>query len=204
MKLYYTPGACSLSVHIAALEAGMNPELVKVDLMTHKLASGEDFYAINPRGYVPVLELDDGGRHTEASSLLQYIGDKAPSARLLPPAGTPERLEVMGWVGFIASEMHKIFSPWLWHKETAESTQQACRDKVARAFAELDAHLARRSFLAGDRFTIADAYCFNIANWANFLGIGLAAYPSLSAYMGRIAARPAVRAALVAEGLAKA
>jgi glutathione S-transferase len=203
MKLYHSPGACSLAVHIALREAGIAADLVKVDLATHRLDGGEDFLSINPRGYVPLLELDDGSRHTEAAALLQYVGDRAPASGLIPSANTMERFQVVQWLNFVSSELHKVFSPWLWHKETADSTRKACKDKIALRFTELDGLLAGRDWIAGDRFTVADAYGFAIVNWAPMLGMSLKAYPNLQAWLGRVAARPAVHAALVAEGLAK-
>ena len=204
MKLYYAPGTCSLAQHITLREAGLAAEYVRVDIGTHRLADGADYLAINPRGYVPLLELDDGSRHTEGAALLQYLGDLAPASGLMPPVGTRERFEVTRWLTFVSSEMHKVFSPWLWHKETADSTRQACKDKLRARFAELDAHFTGREWLAGDRFTVADAYCFAIMSWAPILGMSLKAHPHLTAWMDRVAARPAVRAALVAEGTLKA
>lgn len=202
MKLFHAPGACSLAVHIAAREAGIALELVKVDLATHRLVEGGgDYRDINPRGYVPALRFDDGSLHTEVAALLQHLADGAPASGLLPAAGSGERLAVLEWVAFVASELHKTFSPWLWHKETADSTRQACRDKLALRFAEMNEWLAARAWLAADRFTIADAYAFTIVGWSRFLGIGLKAYPHLVAYLERVAARPAVHAALLAEGL---
>jgi glutathione S-transferase len=203
MKLYYAPGACSQAVHIALREAGLAPQLAKVDLATHQLESGADYFAINPRGYVPLLELTDGSRHTEVAALLQYVGDLAPSSGLMPPAGSADRFEVVKWLTFVSSEMHKVFSPWLWHKETADSTRKDCKDKLALRFAELDRVLTGRDFLAGNSFTAADAYAFTIVSWAPMLGMSLKTYPRLQAYLARIAQRPAVHAALVAEGLAK-
>jgi glutathione S-transferase len=204
MKLYYAPAACSLAVHIALREAGLQPETIQVDLAAHRLEGGSDYLAINPRGYVPLLELDDGSRHTEVAALLQYVGELAPDAKLLPAAGTRERLAVNQWLTFVSSELHKVFSPWLWHKETADATRKACKDKIALRFDELDALLAQRAWLAGDGFTVADAYLFAIARWAPMLGIGLARWPQLQAYLARVAARPAVHAALQAEGLVPA
>lgn len=202
MKLYHAPGACSLAVHIALREAGRSFDLHKVDLATHRLADGSDYHAINPRGYVPLLELDNGARHTEAAALLQYVGDLDASRALLPAAEL-DRLAVVEWLGFVATELHKVFSPWLWHAETADSTKQACRDKLALRFAELDRRLARSQWLALDRFTVADAYAFTIISWAPMLRVDLKPYPNLIAYLARVAERPAVKAALVAEGLAK-
>jgi glutathione S-transferase len=203
MKLYYAPAACSQAVHIALREAGISPDLRKVDLVTHTLADASDFTAINPRGYVPLLELDDGSRHTEVAALLQYVGDLAPQTGLLPAAGTPERFEVVKWLTFVSSELHKVFAPWLWHKETADSTRQSVKEKLALRFAELDGLFAARSHLAGERFSVADAYCFTIVSWAPMLGIELKPYPSLQAYLQRIAQRPAVQATLLAEGLVR-
>jgi glutathione S-transferase len=204
MKLYFSPAACSLAVHIALREAGVAVDLAGVDLSTHKLADGGDYLAINPRGYVPLLELDDGSRHTEVSALLQHVADGAPAAQLLPAPGTRERLQVLEWVTFVSTELHKVFSPWLWHKETADSTRKAVKDKLVLRFAEIEQVLAGRDFIAGDRFSIADAYAFTILRWAPMLGMSLKAYPSLEAYLQRIGARDAVQAALRAEGLVKA
>ena len=203
MKLYYSPAACSLAVHIALREAGLAADLVAVDLAKHQLADGSDYLAIQPRGYVPLLELDDGTRHSEASALLQYVAETAPGAQLLPAAGTRERLQVLQWVTFVATELHKVFSPWLWHKETADSTRKSVKEKLALRFAEMDQVLAGRPFLAGETFSIADAYAFTIVRWAPMLGISLRPYPQLDAYVQRIAARPAVHDALQAEGLVK-
>ena len=204
MKLYYTPGACSLAVHIALREAGIAVDLVKVDLASHRTAGGDDYFAINPRGYVPLLELDDGSRHTEVAALLQFIGEGAPASGLVPPPGAPERFEVHKWIAFVASELHKVFSPWLWHKETDDSTRRACKEKIAARFAELDSLLGTRDFLAGGRFSAADAYGFAIVSWAPMLGMPLAPYPQLAAWLERVGRRPAVHSALLAEGLAKA
>lgn len=195
MKLYYSPAYCSLAVHIALREAGVPFELEAVD------TTSAAFRAINPRGYVPVLELGDGSRHTEAAALLQYIGDLAPAAGLMPPAGSRERFEVLQWLTFVSSELHKVFSPWLFHKETADSTRKAVKDRLAARFAELDARFASKQWLVGDAFTVADAYAFTILNWAPMVGIGLAPYPNLAAYIERVRSRPNVRAALAAEGL---
>jgi glutathione S-transferase len=203
MKLYYSPGACSQAVHIALREAGLDVQLVKVDLASHRLEDGADYFAINPRGYVPLLEQADGSRHTEAAALLQYVGDLAPASGLMPPAGTAQRFKVVTWLSFVSSELHKVFSPWLWHKETADSTRKDCKDKLALRFAELDHLLGEQDYLAGAAFTVADAYAFTILGWAPMLGMSLKAYPRLQAYLARIAQRPAVHAALVAEGLAR-
>lgn len=205
MKLYLAPGACSLAVHIALREAGLQADIVKVNLMNHTLVeTGADYKAINPRGYVPLLELADGSRNTEVAALLQYIADTEGSGRLLAPTNTRARFETVQWLTYVSSELHKVFSPWLWHKETADSTARACREKLNLRFAELDAIFSTREYLQADGFTVADAYAFTIVRWSDMLGLSLKPYPALCAYLERIAARPAVRAALVAEGLAKA
>lgn len=195
MKLYFTPGYCSLAVHIALRESKAKFQLAKVD------TTSATFRAINPRGYVPVLELEDGSRHTEVAALLQYVGDIAPAGALIPPAGTRERFEVNQWLTFISSELHKQFSPWLFHKETADSTRKAVTEKLHARFAELDAHFAKHEWLATHGFTVADAYAFAILNWIPWVGMSVTAYPHLAAYIDRVRARPAVRAALDAEGL---
>jgi glutathione S-transferase len=195
MKLYYSPAYCSLAVHIALREAGVPFDLSRVD------TTSPDFRAVNPRGYVPVLELPDGSRHTEVAALLQYVGDLAPATNLMPPAGTRERFEVLQWLTFVSSELHKVFSPWLFHKETADSTRKAVKEKLAARFAELDAHFASKPWLLGDTFTVADAYAFAILNWTPMVGLSFAKFPALAAYVERVRARPHVRAALQAEGL---
>lgn len=195
MKLYFCPAYCSLAVHIGLREAGLPFELVKVD------TTDPAFREINPRGYVPVLELDDGSRHTEAAALLQYIGELAPGAGLLPEPGTLARFKVLQWLTFVSSELHKAFSPWLFHSDTADSTRKAIKEKLATRLAELDAHFALNTWLVGDAFTVADAYAFAILNWVAMVGMSLASYPNLAAYMGRLRARSCVRAALQAEGL---
>lgn len=203
MKLYYSPAYCSQAVHIALREAGIAPELVQVDTVGGRTAGGADYRAINPRGYVPMLELDDGSRHTEVAALLQYVGDLAPAAGLMPAAGTRERFEALQWLTFISSELHKTFSPWLFHKETADSTRQAVKEKLKLRFADLEARLAGREWLVGDRFTVADAYAFTIMSWSPMVGLRLDACPNVVAWMARVRARPQVRAALAAEGLLK-
>ena len=202
MKLYYAPGACSLAVHIALRETGASFDGVAVDLAKHTTADGTNFYDISPRGYVPLLQLDDGSRHSEASSLLQYVADLDPQQSLIGASGSVRRLAVVEWLAFIGTELHKTFSPWLWHKETADSTRQAVKKKLAVRFAELDALLSTQDYLAGD-YSVADAYAFTIVNWANFLALPLTDHPHLQAYLGRVSRRPRVQDALRAEGLLK-
>jgi glutathione S-transferase len=202
MKLYYAPGACSLAVHIALREVGAPFDSVAVDLARHVTADDTNYFAISPRGYVPLLQLDDGSRHTEVASLLQYVADFDPTQALIGPTGSARRLMVVEWLSFVSTELHKVFSPWLWHKETADSTRRAVKDKLAERFAELDQLLSQQAFLAGD-FSVADVYAFTIVNWANFLAIPLKPYPNLEAYLDRVSQRPHVQAALVSEGLVK-
>ena len=201
MKLYYSAGACSLAVHIALREVGAQFDLTAVNLAEHLTADGTDYCTISPRGYVPLLELADGSRHTEGAALLQYVADLDPAQALIGKAGSTRRLSVIEWLTFISTELHKGFGP-LWYKDTPEATRQGAKDKLAKRFAELDARLAKQPYLAGD-YSVADAYAFTVLNWANVLSLPMTAYPNVLAYMERVAARPAVQAALRAEGLVK-
>lgn len=202
MKLYYSPGACSFAPHIALHEAGAPFEAVKVDLRTHKLADGTDYYTINPKGYVPVLELDDGTRLTEVAVILQYIADRKPGS-LAPAFGSIERYRVMEWLNFISSEVHKQFSP-LWYPDTPDATKEAQRKKLARRFQHLNGVLAKQPYLMGANFTIADAYLHAILNWSGGLKVDLSGFPALVEYQKRMAARPAVAKAHQAEHTTKA
>ena len=201
MKLYYAPAACSLAVHIALREAGVAFDPVRVDLATHTIEGGADYRAISARGYVPLLELDDGSRRTEAAALLQLVADLDPTQALIGAPMSRRRLDVVEWLTFVGTELHKTFSPWLWHKETADSTRAAVKATLATRFAELDRHLATREWLS-ESFSVADAYAFAIVRWSGLLGLSLKAYPNLQAYLARLAARPHVQAALRAEGIA--
>ena len=201
MKLYCSPGACSLAPHIALAESGLAYSTKIVDLKKHALADGTDYYAINPKGYVPLLELDDGARLSEVAVILQYIADRKPGT-LAPAFGTMERYRVMEWLNFVATEIHKQFSP-LWYPTTPEATKEAQRAKLASRFDLLSKTLAVQPYLTGDTFTVADAYLFTILNWAPMLKVDLAPWPALQRFQARVAARPAVRAAMVAEGLVK-
>jgi glutathione S-transferase len=202
MKLYYAPGACSLAPHIAAREAGLDLELEKVDLGRKKTASGEDYLALNPKGYVPALRLEDGSLLTEAAAVLQYLGDRAPAAGLLPPAGAPERYRVIEWLYFIATELHKAFAP-LWNPKAQDEAKAAARSRIVQRLALVEKALERGDYLLGDRFTAADAYLFTIVGWTAHTGVDISGFPRLQAFQERIAARPAVRAAMKAEGLLK-
>jgi glutathione S-transferase len=202
MKLYYAPGACSLAPHIVAREAGLRLDLEKVDLRSGRTEGGAAFADVNPKGYVPALALDNGEVLTEVSALVQYLAEQAPQAGLVPAAGTDERYRVLEWLGFISTEIHKGFGP-LWHPESPEAAKALAKTNLAKRFAYLDQRLARGPYLLGERFTVADAYLFTVANWANFHRIDLDPYPNLQAYLQRVGARPKVREALQAEGLLK-
>jgi glutathione S-transferase len=202
MKLYYAPAACSLAPHIALSEAGVPHELVRVDLRTHKLPDGSDYYAINPKGYVPVLELDDGSRLTEAAVVLQYIADRKPGT-LAPAFGSLERYRLMEWLNFIATELHKGYGP-LWHADTPEAYRATVIANLGKRYDYLEPILARQSYLTGETFTIADAYLFTIASWSKNLKVDLSKWSALNRYLERVAARPKVQDALRAEHLLKA
>jgi glutathione S-transferase len=203
MKLYYSPGACSLSPHIVLEEAGIAFEKVKTDTKTKTIEGGGDFWKVNPLGYVPVLELDDGIRLTEGPAIVQYIADRVPEKRLAPPNGAPERTRLQQWLNFISSELHKGFAP-LFNASMPEEAKKIFRDRLATRFAYLNEHLAGNAYLLGKDFSVADAYLFTISNWAARTGVDLAPCPNVLAYRKRVGARPAVQAALVAEGLSKA
>jgi glutathione S-transferase len=203
MKLYYAPGACSLATHIALREAGLAFDLEQVDLGAKKAKSGADYLTINAKGAVPALRLDDGEVLTEGGAILQYIADKSPGRGLAPEAGTRERYRLMEWINYIATEVHKGFSP-LFKPNTPDAYKTVVKANLARQFAYLDGKLAGRTALTDAPFTIADAYLFTILNWSNVLQIDLAPYPNLKAFMARVAARPKVKEALEAEGLLKA
>lgn len=203
MKLYYSPGACSLSPHIVTQEAGLPVDLIQVDLGTHKTIDGGDYFQINPQGYVPMLQLDDGSTLTEGVAIVQYLADRAPAAKLAPPAGSMERYRLMEWLNFLASEIHKGFSP-LFNSKLSEETKAILREKLANRFDYLSTRLHDKPYLMGNDYTVADAYLFTMLGWCGLTGVDLKKWPVLSAYRERVAARPAVRAAMKAEGLIKA
>lgn len=202
MKLYYSPGACSLSPHIALREAGLPVQLVLANVRTKKLADGRDFLAINPKGQVPVLELDDGERLTEGPAIVQFIADQAPASGLAPTAGTMARYRLMEWLNFIASELHKGFTP-LFNMATPDEVRTAARMRLGERLAWVDTQLEGKAYLLGDTFTVADGYLFTVAGWGKHVGVDIGGLPHLSAYMARVGARPAVQEALKAEGLLK-
>ena len=200
MKLYFSPGACSLSPHIVAREAGLPITLVRVDTKGKKTITGDDYLSINGKGYVPLLELDDGTRLTEGPAIVQYLADRAPQKKLAPANGTIERYQLQEWLNFITSELHKQFSP-LFDPSMPDDAKVKFRDKIALRFDWIVAQLGDRPFLTGGDFTVADAYLFTVANWTKYTGIDLARWPVLQAYMARVAARHDVQAALKEEGL---
>ncbi|NIX76996.1 glutathione transferase GstA [Microvirga terricola] len=200
MKLYFSPGACSLASRIVACEAGLAIDCDKVDLKTRVTASGRDFSRINPKGHVPALALDDGEVLTEGVVILQYLADQAPETGLMPETGCRERYRVQEWLSFISVEIYKGFAP-LWTPATPDVARRMAVEDLHRHFGYIDGHLEGRSYLMGERYTVADAYCFTVLNWTGFHRIDLSAYPRLVAFMDRVAARPKVREALKAEGL---
>jgi glutathione S-transferase len=202
MKLYYSPGACSLSPHIVLREAGLAFDLEQVDVRAKKTKSGGDFFAINPKGQVPTLVLDDGDILTEGPAVVQYIADKAPASKLMPAAGSKERYHVQEWLNFVTSELHKNFSP-LFRPNTPDDYKAIAKENLAARFAFVDKKLAGRQYLTGDTFTVADAYLFVMTNWANVQKIDLAGWPNVSAFRERVLARPKVQEAMKQEGLMK-
>jgi glutathione S-transferase len=201
-KLYYSPGACSLSPHIVLREAGLPFSLVLASTKTKKLADGSDYLAINSKGYVPLLELDDGQRLSEGPAIVQYIADQAPATGLAPAAGTMARYRLMEWLNFITSELHKGFSP-LFTPGMPDEAKAMAQKKLGERLAWVDGQLAGKDYLMGDTFTVADAYLFTVAGWGKYVGVDISGLQNLAAYMGRVAARPAVHDALKAEGLLK-
>ena len=202
MKLYYSPGACSLSPHIVARESGTEVTLEKVDFKTKKTASGKDYLEINPKGYVPALELDDGQLLTEGPAIVQYLADKRPDSRLIPAAGTLDRYRVQEMLGYINSELHKSYSP-LFNDKTSPEVRKEREEYLRKRYAVVEKTLAGKEYLFGDGLSVADAYLFVVTNWAGHVKLDLSEFPNLQAFQQRVAGRPAVQAALKAEGLLK-
>lgn len=220
MKLYYSPGACSLSPHIVLREAGLPFDLVKVDTKTKKTDSGEDFTAINPKGYVPVLELDDNGaqkggqsggqkggqneRITEGPAIVQYLADRVPEKKLAPPNGTLERVRLQEWLNYITSELHKSFAP-LFSPGTTDDYKQQLKQHIVKRLSIVEQSLAKtgKPWLLGDNFSVADAYLFVVTNWSGVVGVDIKGLEKLGEFQARTRERPAVAAALRAEGLTK-
>ena len=202
MKLYYSPGACSLSPHIALLEAGLPYDLVKVDLRAKKLENGDDFLQINPKGQVPALSLDSGELVTEGPVIVQMIADKAPGKNLAPARDSAERYKLLEWLNFITGELHKNFSP-LFNPAIPDEVKNFFRDRIMGKFRYLDTQLAGRDYLMGKQFTVADGYLFVMLKWAERTGMDLAEFKNLMAFKDRVAARPNVQAALAMEAQAQ-
>ena len=202
MKLYYSPGACSLSPHIALEEAGLAYTALKAPTKTHQLDDGTDYYSINPLGYVPLLELDDGTRLREGPAIVQYIADQVPAKNLAPANGSMARYKMQEWLNYIGTEVHKNFSP-LFNPATPDEVKTAQRDRLANRLKFVDGELAGKQYLMGDSFSVADPYLFTVTNWAALTGVDLSGYSNLLAFRARVAARPAVVAAMTAEGLIK-
>ena len=202
MKLYFSPGACSLSPHIVLHELGLPAETIKVDLRTKVIDGGGDFRAINPKGYVPVLQLDDGSILTEGPAIVQYLADRKPEAHLAPANGTMERYRLQEWLNFISTELHKQFSP-LFNPEASEALKEAQKARLSGRFDFIAQTLSKQDYLLPSGFSVADAYLFTVLTWAGFVGPDLASWPALQAFMARMQARPAVVATLAAERNAK-
>jgi glutathione S-transferase len=203
MKLYFSPGACSLSPHIVAHELGIALDVEKVDGASKTTASGKDYWAINPKGYVPALELDNGELLTEGPTIVQYLADQKPSANLIPAAGTAERYRVQEMLGYINSEIHKAYSP-LFYPNTPPETRADRLAYLTKRYKLIEERLAAGGpYLFGEQFTVADAYLFTVTSWAGFVKLDLSAYPALAAFQERVAARPAVKAAREVEAAAK-
>jgi len=202
MKLYYSPGACSLSVHITLYEAGMSFTPIAAPTRTHKLLDGTDYYSINPLGYVPLLELNDGTRLTEGPAIVQYIADQAPAKNLAPANGTVARAQLQSWLNFISTEIHKGFSP-LFSPDTPAAYKTIAIDRLQSRLKWVDGELAGKQFLMGDSFSVADPYLFTVTNWAPLVGVDISGLAHLAAFRERMAARPAVQAAMKEEGLRK-
>jgi glutathione S-transferase len=203
MKLYYAPGACSQSPHIVAREAGIELQLEKVDLKAKRTESGRDYLEINPKGYVPALELDDGQVLTEGPAIVQYLADLRPEAQLAPAHGTLERVRLQEMLGYVNSELHKTYTP-LFKPATPAEVREERKAYLRQRYELVERRLAERPYLSGERFGVADAYLFVVTNWAGAVGLDLGGFDALAAFQRRVAERPAVQAALRAEGLAKA
>ena len=202
MKLYYSPGACSLSPHIALHEAGLAHTPVLASTKSHKLQDGTDYYGINPLGYVPLLELDNGERLREGPAIVQYIADQVPDKQLAPANGTLARYRLQEWLTFIGTELHKGFSP-LFNPATPEEYKPVVRERLLQRLQWVDSQLAGKQYLMGDPFTVADGYLFTVTNWTQPTNLDISGLANLAAYRERVGARPAVQAAMKAEGLLK-
>ena len=200
MKLYYSPGACSLSPHIVLREAGLAFEPVLASTKSHKLQDGTDYYSVNPLGYVPMLELDDGTRLREGPAIVQYIADQVPAKNLAPANGTLPRYRLQEWLTFIGTEIHKTYSP-LFNPALPEEAKTIFRDKLMARFKWVNGELAGKDYVMGNTFSVADAYLYVMGRWAKPMNLDLSGFPNLMAHHERVGARPAVQEALKAEGL---
>jgi len=200
MKLYYSPGACSLSPHIVLYEGGFSFEMEKVDLVSKKTESGADFTAINPKGYVPALVLNDGQVLTEGPAIIQYLADSVPEKKLIPAAGSMERYRVMEWLNFISTELHKGFGP-LFNAKAPVEWKTLVKAQLLTRITYISQQLEGKNWLMGTEFTVADAYLFTVLSWANHVGLDLTSMPQITGYLKRVASRPLVQVALKAEGL---
>ncbi|AAM85534.1 glutathione S-transferase [Yersinia pestis biovar Microtus str. 91001] len=200
MKLFYKPGACSLSPHIVLREAGLDFSIERVDLVTKKTETGADYLSINPKGQVPALVLDDGSLLTEGVAIVQYLADKVPDRHLIAPSGTLSRYHAIEWLNFIATELHKGFSP-LFNPNTPDEYKTIVRERLDKQFSYVDSVLAEHDYLLGKKFSVADAYLFTVSRWANALNLQIKERSHLDQYMARVAERPAVKAALAAEDI---
>ena len=198
MKLYLAPGACSLSPHIALREAGLAFDAVRVDFATKQTADGQDYLKINPKGYVPALQTEEGYVLTEGPAIVQYIADHAPASKLAPANGTLARYQLQEWLGYISTELHKAWGP-LWNSAASEDAKNAARANIARRLGIVDAALAKHAFLTGDDFTVADGYLFTVLGWAKYTGVDLSPFAHVVAWQAVVAARPSVIAALETE-----
>src|SRR5262245_13011728 len=201
MKLFYAPGVCSHAPHILLREAGLNFTLEKVDLATKKTETGADYSEINPFGYVPALQLDNGEVITEGPAIDQYIADLVPAKGLAPANGTPARYKMQSWLNFISTELHKQFSP-LFNKATPEEYKKAQLEKILGRVESLNAHLSKQDYLLGGTFTAPDAYLYTVLGWLKYFSVDFGKWPAVKAFMERVAARPSAQAAAKAEGLA--
>ena len=202
MKLYYSPGACSLSPHIALRESGLAFEAIAAPTKTHKLPDGTAYYTINPLGYVPLLVLDDGRQVRESPAILQYIADQVPAKQLAPANGTFERYKLQEWLNFIGTELHKGFSP-LFTPGMPQEAKTIVKERLISRLQWVDGELSKSSYLMGDVYTVADGYLFTVAGWSKHVGVDISGLTHLSAFMAKVGARPAVQEAMRAEGLIK-
>ncbi len=202
MKLYYAPGACSLSPHIVLQESGLKHTVAKTNLKDKTFDDGGDYKLKNPHGYVPALELDDGTILTEGPAIVQYIADKVPEKKLAPANGTLDRTKMQGWLNFVSTELHKGFSP-LFNPAMPEEAKKLFRDRLMQRFEVLDKHFATNQYICGKDFSVPDAYLFTVLNWTKPTNMDISSFKNLTAYHARIGARPAVQSAMKAEGLIK-